>query len=232
MTLGRKNARRLAALHSRDHGWPGETVIVMSTLSRAAIAGAISSLRLLGTLTLALALAVLLGGTALAQFHSLPAAGFTRGSVSLTATPDDNNFLLPGAFAPGDHAVHGITVTNSGSLALRYAVTSISADDGLASWLDLTVWEEAAGGDTGDGCGQQPPGHTLYGPGAPGSPAGIRLIGDPAQGLQEGDRTLSAGASEKLCFLLAVPLSVGNTHQSSKASPTFRFDSEQVDGNP
>lgn len=164
--------------------------------------------------------------------RQLPLAGFTRGSVSLTATPDDNNFVLSGAFAPGDHAVRGITVKNSGSLALRYAVTSISADDGLASWLDLTVWKEDAEGDTGDDCGQQPPAITLYGPGDPSSLAGTRLIGDPAQGFQDGDRTLPAGASEKLCFMLAMPLSVGNTHQSSKASPEFHFDAEQVDGNP
>jgi spore coat-associated protein N len=205
---------------------------VINTLSRRASGAAISSLRALGAITLVLALAVLLDGTALAQFGSLPLAGFTRGSVSLTATPDDNNFRLSGAFAPGDYAVRGITVTNSGSLALRYAVTSISADDGLASRLNLTVWKEDAEGDTGDGCGQQPPAITLYGPGDPGSPVGIRLIGDPAQGFQDGDRTLPAGASEKLCFMLAMPLSAGNTRQSSKASPEFRFDAEQVDGNP
>jgi hypothetical protein len=106
---------------------------VINTLSRRASGAAISSLRVLGAVTLVLALVALAGGTALAQFGSLPLAGFTRGSVSLTATPDDNNFVLSGAFAPGDHAVRGITVKNSGSLALRYAVTSISADDGLAS---------------------------------------------------------------------------------------------------
>lgn len=206
--------------------------IVMSTLSRTGIAGAISWLRLLGTLILTLTLAVLLGGSALAAFGSLPSAGFTQGSVSIAATPDDNSFFLAGPVAPGDHAVSGITVTNRGNLTLRYAVTSIAEEDGLASWLDLTVWEEAAGGDTGDGCGQQPPGHTLYGPGDPGSPAGTLLIGDPAQGFQAGDRTLPAGTSEKLCFMLAVPLSVGNAFQSSQASPQFRFDAEQVDDNP
>jgi hypothetical protein len=182
--------------------------------------------------TLVLATVALAGGTALAAFGSWPAAGFTQGFVSIAATPDDNNFFLTGTFAPGDHSVRGITVTNSGSLALRYAVTSISMDDGLASWLDLTAWEEAAEGDTGDDCGQQPPAHTLYGPSDPGSPAGTLLIGDPSQGFQAGDRTLPAGASEKLCIMLAMPLSVGNTFQSSKASPEFRFDAEQTDDNP
>jgi hypothetical protein len=204
----------------------------MNTLSRKAIGAAISSLRVLGAVTLVLALVALAGGTALAAFGSWPAAGFTQGSVSIAATPDDNTFFTSGPVVPGDHAVRGITVTNSGSLALRYAVTSISINDGLASWLDLTVWEEAAKGDTGDDCGQQPPAHTLYGPGDPGSPAGTLFIGDPAQGFQAGDRTLPAGASEKLCFMLAVPLSVGNAFQSSRASPQFRFDAEQVDGNP
>jgi hypothetical protein len=182
--------------------------------------------------TLVLALVALAGGTALAAFGSWPAAGFTQGSMSIAATPDDHNFFTSGPVAPGDHAVRGITITNSGSLTLRYAVTSISAEDGLASWLDLTVWKEDAEGDTGDDCGQQPPAHTLYGPGAPGSLAGTLLIGDPAQGFQDGDRTLPAGASEKLCFMLAVPLSVGNTFQSSRGSPQFRFDAEQTDDNP
>ena len=198
----------------------------MSTPSRT------SSLRVLGAVTLVLALVAPLGETALAEFGSWPLAGFTQGSVRITATPDSDSLLLPGPVAPGDHAVRGITVTNRGSLTLRYAVTSISTDKGLASWLNLTVWAEAAEADAGDECGEQIPPRTLYGPGDPGSPAGTRVTGDPAQGHHEGDRTLLAGASEKLCFMLAMPLSAGNSFQSSEASPTFHFDAEQTDDNP
>lgn len=180
-------------------------------------------------MTLVLALVALAGGSALATFGDWPVPGITQSSVRFTITPDSDSFLPFGPAAPGDRAVRGITITNMGSVALRYAVTSISPDNELSSWLALTVWEQAAEGATDDDCGQQPPAHTLYGPGDPGSPAGTRLVGDPAQGFQEGDRTLLARASKKVCFMLAVPLSVGNAYQSSKASPEFRFDVEQTD---
>ena len=206
--------------------------MVMGALSNTAIARTISWLELLCVVIMVTVVAALEGGAALAELGNSPLAGFTEGSVSVTAIPDAGDFLMSGPVAPGDHVVRGITVTNRGSLSLRYAVTSFSVEDGLASWLDLTVWEEAAEADTDDNCGQQPPSDVLYGPADPGSPAGVRVIGNPAQGLQPGDRKLQAGASEKLCFLLAVPLSAGNAFQSSKASPEFRFDAEQTDGNP
>jgi hypothetical protein len=41
--------------------------------------------------------------------------------------------------APGDEVTNPITVTNGGSLELRYAVTSTTTENTLAGQLDLTI---------------------------------------------------------------------------------------------
>ncbi len=44
---------------------------------------------------------------------------------------------------PGDSVVDDITVTNSGSLEARYAVSSTTTENTLAAQLHLTIWDEA-----------------------------------------------------------------------------------------
>src|SRR4030042_1562515 len=99
--------------------------------------------------------------------------------------------------APNDEVTNPITVTNSGSLQLRYAVTSTNTEDTLAAQLDLTI---KTGVTTCTNAGFDIDGTVIYGPGNLGSAAGTDVIGDPTQGADTGDRTLNASANEPPCF--------------------------------
>lgn len=145
-------------------------------------------------------------------------------SVSLDAS-------LGSVMAPGDEVFGSMLVTNSGAVDGRYAVTSVTTEDLLASEMELTIWEPA-GTDAESRCVTPEAGAVLYGPDALGSTRGIHVIGDPAQGEQPGDRTLAAGASEALCFKVTLPLSAGNELQGLTSVPTFRFAAEQTESNP
>ncbi len=155
---------------------------------------------------------------------------FSTGTVDIGTTPTSALFTVSN-MAPGDSTTQGLTVSNNGSLALRYAVTSTTTENTLAAQLDLTIWDEAAEGDAGTTCNATAPGTVLYGPADLGSTTGINVIGNPAQGAQAGDRTLASGASEVLCFRVALPLSTGNSFQNTSTEATFSFQAEQTANN-
>lgn len=159
---------------------------------------------------------------------------FSTGTLDVSTSPA-SAFISYSGMAPGDSVVAGLTVQNAGSLDLRYAITSEATNPdgkGLRAQLDLTVWDEAAEGDAGQGCASSPPGTVLYGPDVLGGASETTIVGDTSQGEQAGDRTLAAGASEVLCFLVELPLSTGNSYQNATTSATFRFYAEQTANNP
>lgn len=146
-------------------------------------------------------------------------AAFSNGTINLTASPT-TVFSASGIF-PGDDGSQTVTVANTGTGTLRYALsTSATNADGLglAAQLQLTI---SAGTCPGSGA-------PLYGAAALGSAA----IGSPAQGAQAGDRTLAAAASEDLCFAWSLLSSTGDTYQGAATTATFTFDAEQVANNP
>jgi hypothetical protein len=131
--------------------------------------------------------------------------------------------------APGDKDTAPITISNDGSLQLRYAVTSTTTEDTLAAQLNLIIKENVtnctnAGFDTD--------GSLVSGPMALGSTTGDNIIGDPAQGADAGDRSLSASNSETLCVQVSLPSSSGNAYQNLTTTATFDFQAEQVSSNP
>ena len=132
--------------------------------------------------------------------------------------------------APGDEVVNPITVSNNGSLQLRYAVTSTTTENTLAAQLDMTIKSGVTTCTTGD-FGTD--GTVLYGPDDLGSMTpGDNVIGNPAQGDDPpGDRTLAASSSEVLCFKVSLPISTGNTFQNGTTTATFDFQSEQTTNN-
>jgi len=78
---------------------------------------------------------------------------FTTGTVAISDAPDAA-FLTVANLAPGDSSVAGLTISNDGSLALRYAMTSVATNDdakGLRDELVLTVRDEGSGCGTFDG---------------------------------------------------------------------------------
>jgi hypothetical protein len=154
---------------------------------------------------------------------------FTAGNVDIATTPASAIVALS-AMAPGDTTTGSVVVSNSGSLQLRYAVSSsaTNADSkGLRDQLSLIVktidvTTPASPCDNFDGT-------QLYSGDLDGTTGA--LVGDPAQGSQTGDRTVNAGGSETLCFRVSLPSSTGNAYQSATTTATFTFDAEQTANN-
>ena len=153
---------------------------------------------------------------------------FSTGTVVISTAPA-SAFITFSAMAPGDVVTAPLTVTNGGTMQLRYAVTSASTENTLAAQLDLTIKD---GVTTCSNAGFGASGTVRYGPGDLGSTTGVNVIGDAAQGVQAGDRTLDVAASEILCFQVSLPLSAGNASQGVTTTATFAFNAEQTANNP
>jgi hypothetical protein len=180
-------------------------------------------------------LAALLGTASQAIFTDTASVGgnaFGTGTVDISTAPATAVVTLD-PIAPGD-SVGGneLTVTNAGTLALRYAVTSLTTEDVLAAELDLEIWAEAAEAVVDGACDSTAPASVLYGPADLGNTTAINVIGDPTQGSQAGDRTLAASGNELLCFKVAFPLSATNASQGLSTTATFDFQAEQTINNP
>ena len=152
---------------------------------------------------------------------------FATGNVDINTSPA-SAFITFSDMAPGDKVTQPLTVSNAGSLDLRYAVTSTTTEDTLAAQLDLTV---KSGVTTCTNAGFGVDGTILYPAADLGSVAGTAIFGSPAQGSQAGDRTVVAAASEVLCFQVELPLSTGNAYESLTTTATFTFDAEQTKNN-
>ena len=80
--------------------------------------------KLLATMGVLGTLGVLLSISALAVFTDSDTVGtndFATGDVSLTTSPTSTIWTAVTAAVPGDKATGSLTVTNAGSLSLRYA---------------------------------------------------------------------------------------------------------------
>lgn len=164
-------------------------------------------------------------GSSLAVFtgQASSAGSFTSGNVDIAASPSSPTSLNVTDMAPGDVATAPITVTNSGSLDLRYALSS-AATGALAPALTGTVKTGVTDCST-TGFGSS---GTVV---APATALGSLAVGDPAAGAQAGDRTLAPGASEVLCVQVALPVATGDTYESTSASLTLTFSAEQTRNN-
>ena len=159
------------------------------------------------------------GAMSLAVFTDSKASSgtWTSGTVILGVAPA-TSFTASGIM-PGDSGSQTITVSNTGTGALRYAVSTSATNadtKGLAGQMTMTV---KAGACPGSGA-------NLYS-GALGSTA----LGSSAQGAQAGDRPLAATSSEQLCFAWSFPIASGNAFQSAATTATFPFDAEQTANN-
>ncbi len=178
--------------------------------------------RALVAMLLASSLATLgAGAMSLAVFTDSQATtgAWSTGTIVLGVSPStafSASGILPGASGSQD-----ITVSNSGTGALRYALSTSATNadtKGLAAQLTLTI--------NAGTCAS--PGAVVYATG----PLGSAAFGSNAQGAQAGDRTLAAAASENLCFAWSFPLSSGNGFKNAATTATFTFDAEQTSNNP
>jgi hypothetical protein len=150
------------------------------------------------------------------------ANAFTAGTIDISTAPA-SAFLTLDPLMPGDTVNAGLVVTNAGTANLRYAMTSSSTNaDAKALRDQMTLVIKDAGTDcaTFDGT-------TLYS----GTLAGA-AFGDVTSGAQAGDRALSAGLGETLCFRAALDIGTGNAFQGAATTTTFTFSAEQTKNNP
>lgn len=171
-------------------------------------------------------LALLLAGTALisatgatmslALFTSSATAStsFSTGTIVLGAAPSP--VFTVTNMMPGDSVQQIVTVSNTGTGDLRYALTSTFAETkGLAGQLDVTIAPTAS---------------TCAAAGAAIFTGKLNAVafGNPASGFQAGDRAVAHGTNELLCFTASLDIGTGNAFQGATASSTLTFSAEQT----
>jgi hypothetical protein len=152
---------------------------------------------------------------------------FTVGTLDISAAPATALFTAP-AMAPGDSVTAPLTVTNAGTLDLRYALESETDEDVLAAQLQMTV---KSGVTTCDAADWDTDGSILYN-GILGSTTVEVIFGDKTAGADAGDRTLAPAADEELCFHVELPLTAPDTSQGVTTTATFTLYAEQTVNNP
>jgi hypothetical protein len=213
-----------------------ETVVTVEPDRAAAAAGSPAQSgapwSLVGLAATVLAAVALLGSvTATAVFASSAASSanqFTTGSLDLAVSSGPPTLSMS-SMMPGDSVTAPVTVTNTGTTSLRYAIKSTTTENVLASQLTLTIKSGVA---RCDNTGFNGAGSVLYGPAVLGSSTGTNVVGDPARGAQAGDRTLAAGTNEVLCMQVTVPAGTGGSYLGVTSTATFDFQAEQTDSNP
>ena len=185
-------------------------------------------------LTLGVALTVAsigIGTVSMALFTStanVPANTFSTGSVIISTNPT-TALITFANMAPGDQVTAPITVTNGGTLALRYAISSVSTNvdtKGLKDQLALTIKTGVSACNNIDWVTD---GTAIY-TGDLDSSAG-KLVGDAATGQDTGDRALATTVGEVLCFHASLPLATGDAFQLASTTATFTFAAEQTKNN-
>lgn len=164
------------------------------------------------------------GSFSLAQFTDSDSStwSFTTGTIDINSNPAVLTAVT--AMMPGGTAADSLTISNDGTADLRYAMTTV-ATNALGDELDLEVREldlDAVGCNDFDGAVVVAAGTALNG----------ASFGDPTQGADAGDRVLTAGNSEVLCFQVSLPLATDDTFQGATSAATFTFDAEQTANNP
>lgn len=142
---------------------------------------------------------------------------FTTGTIVLGVTPA--TMFTVTNMLPGDSGSQTVIVSNAGTGALRYAMTSVSTNTdtkNLRNQVALTIKTGACAGTTSLFSGS----------------LNTAALGDPTQGNQAGDRVLASGANEQLCFAWSLPLATGDPFQGATTTTTFTFAAEQTSNNP
>ena len=157
--------------------------------------------RLAGVL-LAVAAAATIGAASfsLAIFTStqtVAANAFTTGTIVLGVAPASAIFtsssMMPGDAVPTGAPGQAVTISNTGTGALRYAISGASTDsDSKHLNTQLLITVRQPDGNAGSSCTLMT-GNSLFSAVVP--TAGLNMVGDPTQGAQAGDRTLAGGSA-------------------------------------
>ena len=176
---------------------------------------------------------LLVGGAAAASAapNLFPAAGQTGPNGARGVEGGDRVTLnIPiGGLAPGAATRGRHIVENTTGQSLRYTLTSSSVDrdgKGLRDivWVTIKASDPSSPGASCDSFD----GATVYAGPLGATSAGF---GDPRIGGHTGDRLLSPGQRETLCFEIEMPLDAGNEFQGATTASVWTIATEQVDGN-
>jgi hypothetical protein len=147
---------------------------------------------------------------------------FTSQTINLGVSTS-NALLTLTTLLPGDKVTAPLTLTNSGTGDLRYAMSTGATAAALPDAMTGTI---RTGVTTCSNAGFSATGSELL----TGTLTSL-AFGSSAQGQQGGDRALAASASEVLCFQVELPLGVGNALQGLSSTVTFTFAAEQTGNN-
>jgi hypothetical protein len=175
------------------------------------------------------------GAFSLALFTDTATVGanaFSTGTIDISTSPTTAVVSYSNMF-PGDSVTDDLLVSNDGTGALRYVMTSASTNadtKALRDQLQLAVRTVDAGGGTdfgtdADYC-DDGTGTSVYSGGL-----GSAAFGDATAGAQAGDRDLAVSGSERLCFTVSLDASTGNAYQNAATTTTFTFTAEQTKNN-
>ena len=193
-------------------------------------------MKILATVAVLTAFAALGAVGTLAVFtDTLPNANvFETGTIDLTQSRPPG-FITFEDMYPGDVITKDLVLTNASGTRgdLRYAI-SAEADNtdtkNLRDVLFLKISEAddvPADGDAADPCDQFD-GDALYS-GFVGT--GDQRVGNTTEGPDSGDRELTAGASETLCFRVELDDDIDNLYRLATTTVTFTFSAEQTRNN-
>jgi hypothetical protein len=162
------------------------------------------------------------GSMSLAEFTDTDTATWAFGSGTIDVNSNPAVLTAVNNMMPGDQSTQALTISNDGSGDLRYAL-SVAATNPLGAALQLTVKTQDGGGGCAAFSGTSVLAATTLNGAA---------FGSSAQGANPGDRNLTAGSAEVLCFQVSLPLATANTLQGASSAATFTFDAEQTANNP
>lgn len=194
-----------------------------------------SALLVLGIAASALGIAVT--GAIFTDSESVGSNTINSGTIDIATSPA-SSVLTASAMAPGDRADGSVTVTNSGSLQLRYALQRSATDAdslGLRDVLRLRIGLQNGGGCdfpyyNTDGTVTTLSDDTQLYEGLGFTETAMNTVGDSAQGADGGDRTLDGATSETLCMSVVLPVAATGP-QGAATTATFDFVAEQTANN-
>lgn len=173
-------------------------------------------------------------GASMALFtgEASTSASFSAGTVDISAS-DASTVLSASDMAPGESVTAPVTITNSGSLDVRYAMSTVATStDGatgsgdttnaMAKALAVQIRQAGAAGDCTDANWANLT--TSVASGA----LDVIGFGDATSGAQAGDRALAAGAGEVLCFRVTFDANAANALQGDTANAIFTFNAESI----
>jgi hypothetical protein len=168
---------------------------------------------------------------ALFEDTATAATSYASGNVAIEAGGQANLVLAAAAnMAPGDTVYRHVSVSNAGSLDLRYAISAQTTSEtkNLSQVLRYAVYNNSAGTCSKAGTASATPLASNVQVAAASTP----LVGSSVNGYQAGDREIPAGASaDDICIAVTLPFATTSAYASADAQVTLSFDAEQTKNN-